>query len=161
MADFAEWATAAEFAFGWPAGTVLRAYKSNQASANVLVLESSLLVAPLKKMNLQRPWTGTATQLLRLLKPKTFEAKIQRDWPKNGQVLSTQLRRIAPNLREIGIDVQIGAKTGGSGSKRLITIRRLQSAATSKPKPGPDGIVRFPRLNRDARDASDADRMGR
>lgn len=164
MADFAEWATAAAAGFGWTDGTFMRAYNSNQASANVVALESSLLAAPIKLLSLSAPWHGTATELLSALADKcvSSDETLRRDWPKNAQVLSGQLRRIAPNLREIGIDVQIGAKTSGSKSRRVITIRRVKSDVNRVGKlvPGPDGKYRFPRLKRDAYDASDAKKHG-
>jgi Bifunctional DNA primase/polymerase, N-terminal/Primase C terminal 1 (PriCT-1) len=163
MADFAEWATAAEASFGWPDGTFMRAYNANQVSANVVALESSLLVAPIKELNMSRLWRGTARELLQLLSKRHTSSgeTLPRDWPKNPQVLAVQLRRVAPNLRAIGINVQIGEKTAGSRSKRIITIQRVKPNAIFKPVlnrpvPGPDGKYRFPRTKRDASDASDA-----
>jgi hypothetical protein len=127
MADFARWATAAEPALGWKEGAFRAAYDANRSSANTLSLEASPVFAPLSSLMLKRTvWRGTPTDLLlKLNEQNTTDDKTeQRSWPKNGQVLSSQLRRIAPNLRATGIDVQLGEKTAGPGSKRLITIRR-------------------------------------
>ena len=127
MADFARWATAAEPALGWKEGTFMDACDANLSSGNSLSLEASLLFAPLSSLMLNRTvWRGTPTELLDKLNEEnaTDEKPEQRSWPKNGQVLSSQLRRIAPNLRAMGIDVQLGEKTAGAGSKRMIAIRR-------------------------------------
>jgi hypothetical protein len=162
MADFAEWATAAEGRFKWAEGTFAAAYNANQLSANVVALESSPLVDPIKLMTFGASWHGTAATLLKALAGHAKSGEtLPRDWPKNPQVLSIQLRRIAPNLRAIGIDVQIGAKTAGPKSKRIITLTRVKTKANvkthvDKPVPGADGNYRFPRVNCDASDASDA-----
>jgi hypothetical protein len=171
MADFAEFAVAAEQSFGWPEGTFMCAYDSNLASANALTLDASPLVPPLKRLTVNHDvWSGTAADLLRSLVRRANDEVQQRNWPKNPQVLSGQLRRIAPNLRAAGIDVQFDEKTSGSGSKRMITIKRglpeevdeilvELNKAEKEPIPirrFPRLILRFPRLRSDASDASDA-----
>jgi hypothetical protein len=168
MADFAQWATAAEPALGWEPCTLMRAYDNNRTSANTLALDSSPLVPPLRRLTAHRPsWKGTAEDLLRSLVTRTdHEVPQRRDWPRNPQVLSSQLRRIAPNLRVAGTDVQFDEKTSGSGSKRIIRIERRMSVANVRQ---PEKVTRtirrfpriyppfrFPRLKPDASDASDA-----
>jgi hypothetical protein len=124
MADFAEFAVAAEQGFGWPEGTFMGAYDSNLASANALTLEASPLEPPLRRLlGYDDDWSGTASALLRELVNLAPGADLKRNWPKNPQVLSAQLRRIAPNLRATGINVQFDEKTSGSGSQRMITIK--------------------------------------
>jgi hypothetical protein len=147
MADFAQWAVAAEKAFGRPEGTFLRAYESNRGAAVALGLEASPIVMPLTIFLLPRStWRGTAAQLLRrIVKHAEIEVTRQRSWPANPQLLSSQLRRIAPHLRASGLDVQFGEKTPGMGSKRIITITRRD----------PEGVRRrFPREKSDASDAN-------
>jgi hypothetical protein len=147
MADFAQWAVAAEKALGWPEGTFLRAYDSNRGAAVALGLEASPIVMPLTIFFLARStWRGTAAQLLRKIEKRAeIEVTRQRSWPANPQLLSSQLRRIAPHLRASGLDVQFGEKTPGMGSKRIITITRRD----------PEGFPRrFPREKSDAPDAN-------
>jgi hypothetical protein len=164
MADFALWVTAAEPALGWSDGTLMRAYDLSRASANVLTLEASIIVGPLRRVCRTEQWRGTATLLLNALERSANPSELkQRDWPKNPQVLSGQLRRIAPNLRATGLDVYIGEKTAGSRSKRIITITRMRpkgknkgAARPEQPAQEADGIRRFPRLKSDACDAPDA-----
>jgi hypothetical protein len=126
MADFARWVTAAEPALGWADGTFMRAYNANQDTANTLTLDASPIVPPLRMLCASRDrWSGTAAELLgKLTRHAGGEVSLQRSWPKNPQVLSGQLRRIAPNLRASGIDIQFDEKTSGSSSKRVITITR-------------------------------------
>src|SRR5580698_2801631 len=127
-----------------------------------LGLEASLVANPLKDFLIGRTlWRGPAADLLRKIrKHATFEIQQQHNWPANPQLLSIQLRRIAPQLRAIGIDVQFGEKTAGIGSKRIITIRKRSSEFVD-PSPSADGrssgtshaTTRYPRLESDASDA--------
>ena len=67
MADFARWATAAEPALGWPAGTFLRAYAGARESAVDLALEASPVAVEIRRFVDGRGvevWEGTATELL-------------------------------------------------------------------------------------------------
>ena len=122
MADFAVWITAAENVLGWDSGSFLTAYRANRAAGNKLALESSALVSPLLdllcKATVDRPWKGTATQLLTLLNNEIDEqTKRQKGWPKAANALTNKLRRIAPNLRTMGLNVAFN-KSGD----RLITL---------------------------------------
>jgi putative DNA primase/helicase len=137
MADFAQWMVAAEPALRWPEGTFMHAYDSNRMSANTMDLEASPIVPALHRVCARGHWTGTATQLWQELSKFADGQDKQDYWPKNGWALSVQLRRIAANLRAAGLDINLGKKTPGKGSKRIIAIKKLM------PK---DQIRRFPRL---------------
>ena len=132
MADFAVWACAAEPALGWPAGSFLNAYSRNRTSANETAIESCIVAEPfLSFMDGRNEWQGTATELLAKLEGSTDERTTkQRDWPKRPHLLSSKLRRIAPNLRAMGIDLEFG-KSG----RRFIQVTRTmaQSSVQSVP----------------------------
>ena len=65
---------------------------------------------------------GTATDLLALLANHAGEEAVrQRGWPADASRLSLELRRLAPNLREIGIEVEFDFKL--AASRRGIAIR--------------------------------------
>ena len=129
MVDFAMWATAAEPALGLQSGEFLTSYFANLQAAADLPLEASPIVAPLRvlldkqqrTLDGQGPcWTGTATALLRELRAcDKAEDNRPPDWPRNGQALSGQLKRLAPNLRQKGIQVNFDRQTD---SKRTRTI---------------------------------------
>jgi len=162
MADFAQWAVAAEPSMGWGIGSFLRVYDSNRGTAVALGLEASLVANPLKDFLIGRTlWRGPAADLLRkITKYAAFEIQQQRNWPANAQLLSIQLRRIAPQLRAIGIDVQFGEKTAGIGSRRIITIRKRssefvdRSLSEGESSSGTSHVIRrYPRLESDASDA--------
>lgn len=109
MADFCEWICAAEPALGWPTGTFLDIYRRNRADANSLALEATPIVPALMKLldNFGGSWQGTATELHEAL-GRLVSDKMQksRTWPKSGRGTSASLKRISPNLRVIGVDVE-------------------------------------------------------
>jgi len=125
MADFAELAVAAEPAFGVEAGAFLRSYLSNRASVHELALEGSHVAGALRTLVRQRCSLDlTATELLTQLnrvEPKD-SVKRQKSWPKNARSLSSHLRRLAPNLRQIGIDISFHPS-----GKRHVLINRNEN----------------------------------
>jgi len=122
MADFAQWGCAAESALGCQEGAFLVAYTQNRETANESAIESSIIAEPLLLLVEQGDWQGTATELLTAL-GEIAEDRItkQKIWPKRPHLLSGELRRIAPNLRRMGIDVEFH-KSG----RRLICIARTE-----------------------------------
>ena len=127
MADFTEWVVAAEKSFGWREGTFLSAYRENQRDLNELSLEGSVIAKPICEL-VERYgiWEGTATdlrdELSRVVDDET--KKLKNGWPKNARVLSGHLRRITPNLRSIGVQVDFW-KSG----ERKISIQPVGSDA--------------------------------
>ncbi len=135
MADFAIWVTAAEAALGWEPGSFLLAYTANRRTANEVALESPVTETLMK---LSLPWLGTATELLAALEPMIDErTRRSRNWPASGRTLSNALRRLAPNLRQVGIDVQFTreSRTG----RRIITVSENVRDSSSPSSPLPPG----------------------
>jgi hypothetical protein len=119
MADFARAIVAAEPGLGWPPGTFLNAYAVNRESTNILAIEASPIAAPVRKLSL--PFTGTATELLDRLEGLVDKrTRGSRGWPKTPRALGTALRRIAPNLRSVGIEVTFNRE--GHDRDRIIRI---------------------------------------
>jgi hypothetical protein len=128
MADFAHWITAAEPALGWEPGSFLTAYTGNREEANELTLDASPITTPLKNLLETGAWEGTATELLNALGGLVDDAtRNQKTWPKTATAVSNALRRIAPNLRAIGLEVAF--QRGRLG--RLIKLERKENSASS------------------------------
>ena len=123
MADFALWVTATEATLGWPAGTFMVAYHSNLKSANDLALESSPVASPLLELiEDQQGWSGPATELLNALNERVSDQVMrQKAWPKIGRSMAGHLKRLAPNLRRAGWEVEYDRNS----SRRLWTITRM------------------------------------
>lgn len=130
MADFARWVTAAESALGWDSGDFMAAYQGNRDSANDLAIESSPVGQPLLVcLEANGWWDGTATALLdEIEKHVSEQTKRHKAWPKNGRSLAGQLKRISPNLRLAGWEVEYHR----DAAQRTWSIRRVvQSDAES------------------------------
>jgi hypothetical protein len=109
MADFAIWVSAAEPGLGWGQGTFLDAYADKRAEAHELTLEASVISTPVRNLAEGKGFFGTATELLRVLNERAGDElhMLRRNgWPKDATRLSGALRRIAPNLREVGVKVE-------------------------------------------------------
>ncbi len=126
MADFAEWAVAAEPAFGVPEGTFTAAYTENREQSGQAALEASPIVEPLKRVVelTGGRFTGTATDLLNELNRRVDEAmRRRRDWPHSASGLSGMLNRLKPNLREIGLVVRNEKDNDKKRTRKLIVER--------------------------------------
>ncbi|MHB1326172.1 MAG: hypothetical protein ACYC0L_08230 [Thermoleophilia bacterium] len=131
MADFAKLVVAAEPALGWPSGTFLDSYEQSRSSTIESALEGDLVAVALRRFLDERfvqldkeviLWSGSATELLEILKEHAVEdARRTKSWPKTPTSLSSKLRRVAPLLRQVKIDVQFGRSRGA----RLIDIRKI------------------------------------
>jgi hypothetical protein len=120
MADFAKWVTAAEPVLGWQPGTFIDAYTANRDESHELALEASIVGPPLLEVT-GGGFEGTMTELLETLAGKVNEKVTRRkDWPKTGRGLSSHVKRLAPNLRALGVEIEFGreANTG----RRIVTV---------------------------------------
>lgn len=133
LADFAAWIAAAESSLGWEAGEFVKALISNREDANAAVIESSLLAGPILKLVEKGDWSGTAEQLLRWIESMVSDSvRRSPDWPRTARGIAGALRRLAPNLRPLGVQINFGkAKT--RDRTRLITIRGPVPSASSVP----------------------------
>ena len=114
MADFAKWVCASETSIGWDGKRFLDAYMGNRQDANETAIEASVVGKPIVEyMQEHTSFEGTSTELLNALNSHADnETNHQRQqaksgWPKSGRGISGQLRRLAPNFRKLGIDVEL------------------------------------------------------
>ena len=125
MADFAKWVTAAEPGLGWKSGSFMEAYTANRASAVELAVENDPVAGAVRTLAEEGDWEGSASELLpeleRLVSEKIRES---RTWPRAPNALSIRLRRAAPGLRQLGVEVEVGGKATTKDRKRLIVIQR-------------------------------------
>jgi putative DNA primase/helicase len=127
MADFAKWAAASFPAFGWKPGDFLKVYETYTNEAAAKITESDrVAVEIIKFMNDQNSWKGSAGELLKALTDIHVFEQGEKDWPNDPTRLGSRLRRTAPGLRTLGIDVDPDHRSNGI---RTITITK-NSAAT-------------------------------
>ena len=122
MADFALWGTACEGAL-WPAGTFFSAYCGNRDAAVEDVIDADPVAATLRALfATQIEWTGTASELLGALAQMAGERVVKsKAWPDSPRALGGRLRRAAPFLRKIGIDIDFPGRKGRARN-RIICV---------------------------------------
>ncbi len=108
MADFALLAMAAETALGWPQGSALGALRSNVGRGAEIAAENDPVAAAIRGLIEQDGgFAGTTTKLWdRLAATAPEETRRGRDWPSSTKALGARLRRLAPVLRHLGVDIR-------------------------------------------------------
>ena len=134
MADFAWRVVAAESEMPWDKGAFLSIYSENRAGMLEMAADNDFVAQAIRKLAndvaseaYQTPpgatagiWEGTATELLAALKTRVDERVAgSKLFPQTASSLGNRLRRVAPALRFVGIDVD----TGRIGNKRQRLIR--------------------------------------
>ena len=127
MADFCMWVAAAEPGLGWAANTFMEAHRADRAGAVQRTIEGDTVAAAVVKLaeRVPLPWEGSASELLADLElGVTEKVRAGRTWPGTGLQLANSLRRVAPVLRQIGIEIEFGDRATTKDRKRLIVIHR-------------------------------------
>jgi hypothetical protein len=122
MADFARWGEAVCRALGYEPNDFLTAYEANRRGAIEAALDDSLVAAAIREFMAARDtWEGTAAGLLdELNREGPDRAKDKDRWPKTPRGLSGQLRRLAPALRSVGLNIVL------DGPRRRITVSAVR-----------------------------------
>ncbi|MEI6501088.1 MAG: hypothetical protein WCP21_08680, partial [Armatimonadota bacterium] len=138
MSDFATWVVAAEEALPWEAGRFLEAYAANQKAMSEVALEmdrvAALIFAHMEDLS---SWSGTATQLLTALRELPDQDMRGTDMPHSPRGISNRVHRLAPLLRERGLDVVFR-----KGTERTITIVNIGSTSESSASEGVRARIR-------------------
>jgi hypothetical protein len=128
MADVARFVTAAEEGLEWQHGAFIAAYEEYRRTSRINALEASHIgTAILSLMGDFPKWEGTATELLEELSKKLPVTASRKNFPSSARGMSGSLRRIIPNLLEVGIEVELpeGSRRGKDGKvARTITIHK-------------------------------------
>lgn len=109
MADFASWILACEPALPWTEGKFLEVYIEANDKAMVELIESDPFAnAILKLVNALGRCELTATHLWTLLMDREGinDRHPPYGWPKTAQGIKMKLKRIAPQLRKLGVGVE-------------------------------------------------------
>ena len=122
MADFAVWIEAAAPALGLEPGEFVRAYADNRAVAVRQAIEDNPLAKAVREMAEQAErWEGAASALLPLLDARVSEAaRKHRSHPSTPAALGKALVRLAPDLRQVGVDVRRHRCTGDARERRWV-----------------------------------------
>jgi putative DNA primase/helicase len=138
MADYALWGAAVGRGLGWGPETFVATYTDNRQEANLTdLLNSPRGTVLLATVSPDARMCGT---------PANFHAKLEviagknvagsAEWPKTTEKFGQELRRLAPQLRQLGISVTFERRNEG----RLITVQSEHAPivpslhASSKPE---------------------------
>jgi hypothetical protein len=119
MADFAHWGEAVSRGLGWEPGSFLSRYLDNRHEACATALDECPVVDALRLMiecviGEGNTCVGTPSAILEKLTHFAMpNVRRSAQWPKGPRALSSLLRRIAPQLRTIGIKVEFGRDSMG------------------------------------------------
>lgn len=127
MIDFETWVNSCEPALGLKDGEFQAALLENQNLINDVALEATSLprlITTLLEQNHNRI-EGTATVILGLLDEIADERDLRaKDYPKTNAILGKRLKRIKPNLRQVGI--HIDEMRSGKKGERVYKIYKQQ-----------------------------------
>jgi hypothetical protein len=138
MADFTLWVEAAAPALGWERGDFTTVYTKNRQEGNDLALDASPVgTAILKLMATRTTWEGSASDLLADLGTQVDErVRLLPSWPKAPRGMSGALRRVAQNLRAVGIVVDLDLTRRGAGRRLGLSKAPERPSPPTLPSPG-------------------------
>lgn len=127
MADVMRWVLACAAGTPWNAETLRCDYDAMQTESASMTVDGDNVGHALLYLARIAPndevFVGTATDLLSRIDTFTNEGvRSLRDWPKNGQRLSSIMRRLAPALRKAGITIT-HERRGKNGTKYIILTK--------------------------------------
>ncbi len=158
MADFAEWITACEGALGWKPGEFLDTFNENQNEAKVALVENDMFSTALVAMVKAAPegvLEITSSLLLTEMERRSgikYPSDRPAGWPKSAKGTRGNVRRIAPALRVI--EIEVSERRGNDGSK-LICFKKL-SVRSDGSKSDPSGQIK---ISEDGSDGSDGQKQ--
>ena len=137
MADFATWIVACEPAMSAQAGDFLEAYNENIAAQHWNALESSPLAEALRTLVENEGKDvfecDVTNLLLRLKRLDELTGNQRNHWPDAPRGLVSQLQRIRPNLRAIGIEVEEISRDPRTRRSRIRFTRRTGQSPPTGP----------------------------
>lgn len=123
MGSFALWVTAAEEGLGWKSGEFLEAYVLNRTAVVDTTIEADPVAGAVRDLIRDADWEGTPTQLLPELAALVPDAVLKtRIWP-TAQTLRGRLRRLAADMRELGVIMDLDLRAATRDRARLISLR--------------------------------------
>jgi hypothetical protein len=124
MADYHRIVAAVDRVTGWDGAR--RYATQGERLAEDVVAGDAVAETIVRLLERQPTWEGTAGDLLGQLDTLTGDRKV-RTWPTNGRAMAGALKRCAPALRTVGVQVE-GPHRTGHDRDRLWTLARVEKA---------------------------------
>jgi hypothetical protein len=126
--DWCAWVEAAAPALGLPEGLFTKVYKRNQDTAVRMALELDPVAAAVLAFMEQKAEVELGVTVLHSaleqIARKQHTGRLPLDWPSMAHHFSGRLRRVAPMLRRVGIEVEQGHTRTGS-QVRLVKLENV------------------------------------
>jgi hypothetical protein len=124
MADFSRWVVACSHQLPVTGDDIMEAYNENRRDAVAVSIEGSPVAAAVQTfMRDRRVWDGAAAELMEELgKSVADDIRRLKSWPRDPRNMANKVRRVAPVLRQAGIEVRFYRH--GKERTRLISITR-------------------------------------
>lgn len=139
MADLTIWATAAEPGLRWEANRFHTAFMGNREESHQDVVAASPVGPLIVTLVKTGPFEGTATELLTSLNQQRGDTPPPKDWPSNYSGMSAALKRLAPNLRAIGLTVELPERGQGHSKRRIIRLEYTGNQRDARAADAADG----------------------
>lgn len=144
MQSAAAFAAAAEQAAGFPAGAVFDVYRQAQDDARAVTAEQPVARAILDwagEPTFGPPdmkWSGTATNLRDILTERVcglddkgrLLKREPKGWPADAKGLGSALRRLAPTLSDLGVEIEFGSEGTGKAKQRIVRVTKRDAEAS-------------------------------
>jgi hypothetical protein len=126
MADFAQWGAVLAEALGYSRDEFFKKYQESVDRKWQDTAEDSALAKKLINIVLEKngEWHGSAAELLSIINPDKEEKGV----PANAKWLSTELTRIAPVMRNVGIDITRRNKREAGTGRRIFILKKMPGA---------------------------------
>ncbi|MET7701335.1 ATP-binding protein [Streptomyces sp. NPDC005485] len=141
MADFARVLAAVDQVTGW---TTQDSYKATAADAVADVLDGEPFAQAVVDLVRSAGPDGLTVTAAQLLESVAAPEKLPKKWPKDPTRAAGQLKRLAPALRTIGIDVDDSTRQPDGNRSRLYRLTASEKhrisapGAPAAPEPAPD-----------------------
>jgi len=125
MSDFAQWGAALSQYLGFSREEFFKRYQQSVDHKWEDTAEESTFAQKLVYLVESNggEWAGSATTLLESIKPETgFDKTL----PGNARALGSELMRIAPVMRSVGIDILRPEKREAGTGRKLVILRRIK-----------------------------------
>ncbi|MET8808135.1 ATP-binding protein [Streptomyces sp. NPDC004546] len=130
MADFARVLAAVDHVTGW---NTQASYKATAADAVADVLDGEPFAQAVVDLVRSSGPDGITVTAAQLLESVTAPEKLPKKWPKDATRAAGQLKRLAPALRTIGIDVDDSKRQPDGNRSRLYSLTASEKHCISVP----------------------------
>ena len=125
MSDFAKWGAALSSALGYSEELFFQKYQESVEHKWEDTADESTLASRIRYLVESHggEWVGSATVLLECIQPETgFDKSI----PNNAKALGSELMRIAPVMRSVGIDISRSAKRESGTGRKVFVLKKIR-----------------------------------